>query len=113
MVCDLFVDAYRAGASGGDNAYATARGSRARLIEKIRELYDEIESLKQERDDYLRELEMINEDIPKDGTLGVSFHNGRYDAAFNAMFPGCTPDDLPFPDVETMAAAEEVEGANE
>ena len=33
--------------------------------------------------------------------------------AFDDMFDGCTPDDLPFPDVEELAPAEEVEGANE
>lgn len=107
MVCDLFVDAYRAGASGGDNAYATARGSRARLIEKIGELYKEIEDLKQELEaekhaySYLlmqhMELEALQEN-PNE-------LDSRLDPADYA--------DLPFPDVEDLAAAEEVEGANE
>ena len=33
--------------------------------------------------------------------------------AFDDMFDGCGPDDLPFPDVEDVAPAEEVEGAND
>ena len=33
--------------------------------------------------------------------------------AFDDMFDGCSPDNLPVPDLEDMAPAEEVEGANE
>lgn len=33
--------------------------------------------------------------------------------AFDAMFDGFGPDDLPFPDVEDLAPAEEVEGSDE
>ena len=33
--------------------------------------------------------------------------------AFDAMFPGCTPDDLPFPDVDDLAPASEVLGGEE
>lgn len=33
--------------------------------------------------------------------------------AFDNMFDGCSPDDLPFPDVDYLAPAEELEGSEE
>lgn len=63
MVCDLFVDAYRAGASGQDGNYGIARVSRAKLIEKIAELYDEIEDLKISNQAYDHVLTKKNEEI--------------------------------------------------
>ena len=108
MVCDLFVDAYRAGASGGDGNYGVARVSRAKLIEKIGDLYKEIDDLKQELEDerhaysYLlamyEELKVMQEN-PNELT------DSRLDPADYA--------DLPFPDVEELADAGEVEGADE
>ena len=108
MVCDLFVDAYRAGASGGDMAYNAARGSRARLIDKLGELYKEIEDLKQGLEaekhaySYLlmqhMELEALQEN-PNE-------HDDRLDPADYA--------DFPFPDVEGEAApASELLGGDE
>lgn len=122
MVCDLFVDAYRAGQSCGDLAYNVARGTRAKLIEKIAELYKEIEDLKQELEDErhafsyklagYEELKVRQENLKRFGDenpdirdMYPSFDDSRLDPADYA--------DLPFPDVEPMAAAEEVEGANE
>lgn len=138
MVCDLFVDAYRAGASGQDGNYGTARASRARLIEKISALYNEIGDLKSElehesynREQYQVELHAANMEThrlkkeirrlnkqldfqadPENYMESFEEVPDHHDA-FDAMFPGCTPDDLPFPDVEPLADAEEVEGANE
>lgn len=118
MVCDMFVDAYRAGASGQDGNYGTARVSRAKLIEKIGELYKEIEDLKQELEDerhaysYLlagyEELKLRHDNLKNILDMYPSFEkhdDSRLDPADYA--------DLPFPDVETMAAAEEVEGSDE
>ena len=112
MVCDLFVDAYRAGASGQDGNYGTARVSRAALIEKIREIYDEIEDLKISNQAYEHELTRQNDEICR-AKQHMNDLYGSAASAFGSMFEGCTPDDLPFPDIEPMAAAEEVEGANE
>ena len=154
MVCDLFVDAYRAGQSCGDLAYNAARGTRANLIDKIRELYAELEHESYEREHFEVELKKANEIIAaqKDEisrqqeeierrieekkaifngeppTLGMKLRLSNiygskltdtdeevpdHHDAFDAMFPGCTPDDLPFPDVEDLAPAEEVYGADE
>ena len=111
MVCDLFVDAYRAGASGAEHNYGAARGSRAHLIAKIGEVYaeleyesygreqKEVELLKATKENInLREqVRSLQETIRKltDTDEEVPDHHD----AFDAMFPGCTPDDLPFPDV--------------
>lgn len=125
MVCDLFVDAYRAGASCGDNAYATARGSRARLIEKLGELYKEIEDLKQELEDERRaysyllagyeELKVRHENLKKYGDENPDIRDmyPSFEKHDDSRLDPADYADLPFPDVETMAPAEEVEGAND
>ena len=154
MVCDLFVDAYRAGSSGAEHNYGAARNSRANLIEKIGEVYAELECESYHRErreaelikanneianlrDHVRNLE---EEIERRIEEKRDIFNGTpcpgmkrrlseiygskltdtdeevpdHHDAFDAMFPGCTPDDLPFPDVETgMAPAEEVLGGDE
>ena len=125
MVCDLFVDAYRAGQTCGDLAYNAARGTRARLIAKLGEVYAELESERYHREQFETELMKANNEIANlrdhmrslqetirkltDTDEEVPDHHD----AFDAMFPGCTPDDLPFPDVEDLAPAEEVYGADE
>ena len=152
MVCDLFVDVFRAGASGGDNAFATARGSRARLIDKIGELYAELEQESYHREEFVVELHNANMEIyrlkhERDHLHGqvvsqqetirkqcdeIRRLNKQLDFqadsenymesfeevpdhhdAFDTMFPGCTPDDLPFPDIEPLADADEVLGGDE
>lgn len=139
MVCDLFVDAYRAGQSCGDLAYNAARGTRASLIRKLGEVYAELESESYHREQFEVELQKANNELANlrdhvsnleeelerrieekkaifngtPPTLGMKLRLSNiygskltdpeevpdHHDAFDAMFPGCTPDDLPFPDV--------------
>ena len=132
MVCDLFVDAYRAGQSCGDLAYNAARGTRSRLIKELADLYAELEMESYRAEQNGVELKKANEEIDRlteeiyrrkeekaaifNGTpcpgmktrLSEIYGSKLTDPdeevpdhhdAFDAMFPGCTPDDLPFPDV--------------
>lgn len=147
MVCDLFVDAYRAGQSCGDLAYNSARGTRSRLIKELGEVYAELESESYHREQFETELMKANNEIANlkeeierrieekkaifngtPPTLGMKLRLSNiygskltdtdeevpdHHDAFDAMFPGCTPDDLPFPDVEDLAPASEVLGGDE
>ena len=153
MVCDLFVDAYRAGQSCGDLAYNAARGTRSRLIKELADLYAELESESYHREQFENELleanhkfegmrelynslqdeilrlheenDSLTEEIYRRKEEKAAIFNGTpcpgmktrlseiygskltdpdeevpdHHDAFDAMFPGCTPDDLPFPDV--------------
>lgn len=60
----------------------------------------------------LKHQQRINEELEY---LLNDIDDSRLEAkhAFDDMFDGCSPDNLPFPDLEDMAPAEEVEGANE
>lgn len=147
MVCDLFVDAYRAGQSCGDLAYNSARGTRSILIKELGEVYAELESESYHREQFETELMKANNEIANlkeeierrieekkaifngtPPTLGMKLRLSNiygskltdtdeevpdHHDAFDAMFPGCTPDDLPFPDVEDLAPASEVLGGDE
>lgn len=134
MVCDLFVDAYRAGQSCGDLAYNAARGTRANLIDKIRDLYAELEHESYEREQnqvallnankeninlreqvrsYQATIRKLTHCIDFEDITDTDDEVPDHHDAFDAMFPGCTPEDLPFPDVEDLAPAEEVDGADE
>lgn len=133
MVCDLFVDAYRAGQSCGDLAYNAARGTRSRLIKELGEVYAELEHESYHREQFEAELKQtieerdrLKEEIERRKEEKAAIFNGTpclgmknrlseiygskltdpdeevpdHHDAFDAMFPGCTPDDLPFPEVE-------------
>ena len=129
MVCDLFVDAYRAGASGGDLAYNAARGTRARLIAKFGLIYAELEQESYHREQFEVELNKANKRIEclqrdyndmrdvKDRLL--LFIREKDESLQEDDAPA--PDDmepelrdcLPFPDVEDLAPASELLGGDE
>ena len=160
MVCDLFVDAYRAGSSGNEHNYGAARGSRANLIAKLGEVYaelehesygreqKEIELLKATKENInLREqVRKLEEEIERRIEEKKSIFNGtpcpgmktrlseiygskltdpdNPDSPLWSDFEPTEDDipddgvkfseqDLPFPDVENLAPAEEVDGADE
>lgn len=125
MVCDLFVDAYRAGQSCGDLAYNAARGTRARLIKELSEVYAELEQESYHREQLEVELMKANNKLAnlrdqvrsQQETIRKLTEDDEevpdHHDAFDAMFPGCTPDDLPFPDVDDLAPASEVIGGRE
>lgn len=63
MVCDMFVDAYRAGQSCGDLAYNAARGTRSRLIKELGDVYAELESESYKREQLETELMKANNEL--------------------------------------------------
>ena len=160
MVCDLFVDAYRAGQSCGDLAYNAARGTRASLIRKLGEVYAELESESYHREQFETELMKANNEIANlrdqvsnlkeeierrieekkaifNGTPCLGMKNRLSEIYGSKLTDPDNPDsplwsdyepteddipddggkfseqDLPFPDVEVMAPAEEVLGGDE
>lgn len=118
MVCDLFVDAYRAGQSCGDLAYNAARGTRASLIRKLGEVYAELEHESYEREQFETELKKANNELGQEKEHVQSLystirklqaeiqrlHEERYvmadENALNNLFKDSTPEDLPFPEVD-------------
>ena len=112
MVCDLFVDAYRAGASGGDGNYGVARVSRARLIDALTDLYDDIEKVKRNHN---RDISDLKQEL-EDEKHAYSYLLTRYEELkVNQENPHELDDPLPFWDLdhEPLADAGEVEGSEE
>lgn len=119
MVCDLFVDAYRAGQSCGDLAYNAARGTRACLIRKLGEVYAELEQESYHREQFETELMKANNEIAnlRDlvAGLGPATTEASADAEGEALYDGdkFSEQDLPFPDVDDLAPASELLGGDE
>ena len=139
LIGNMFINAYVAGDRKDLDSFRSARADRDHLFDEIRELYAELENESYEREQFEVELQKAQHELEErrrthaklnmDGFYGkkISHVDDRslYPArkpeeevpdhhdAFDAMFPGCTPDDLPFPDVDDLAPAEEVEGSEE
>lgn len=134
MVCDLFVDAYRAGQSCGDLAYNAARGTRANLINKIRDVYAELEHESYQREQFEVELMKANNELANlrdqvrsqqetirkltltdpdntDSPLWSDYAPTEDDIPDDAV--KFSEQDLPFPDVEDLAPASELLGGDE
>ena len=120
MVCDLFVDAYRAGQSCGDLAYNAARGTRARLIAKLGEIYAELEQESYHREQLEVELMKANNELAnlrdqvrsQQGTIRKLTHTIDFCDIPDDGDKFSEPD-LPFPDVDDLAPASEVIGGRE
>ena len=129
MVCDLFVDAYRAGQSCGDLAYNAARGTRARLIKDLADVYAELEHESYEREQIQVELNKANKrieclqrdyndmrDVKDRLLLFIREKDERLQTEDCAGPDDMEPelrDCLPFPDVDDLAPASEVIGGDE
>ena len=138
MVCDLFVDAYRAGSSGAEHTYGAARNGRAKLIEAIMDLYAELEQESYKREQLEAELLKANEiiaaqkdEIKRRMKLRLSkIYGNKLTDPENPDSPLWSdyepteddiPDDggkfseqdLPFPDVDVCSPASELEGSDE
>ena len=130
MVCDLFVDAYRAGQSCGDLAYNAARGTRARLINNLGEIYAELEQESYHREQLEVELMKANNELAnlRDQVrsqqetirkLTLTDPANPDSPLWSDFAPG--PDDmepelrdcLPFPDVEDLEGASGLLGGDE
>ena len=120
MVCDLFVDAYRAGQSCGDPAYNAARGTRARLIAKLGEVYAELEQESYNREQFEVELMKANNELANLRDQVRSQQETIRKLTHTIDFCDIPDDgykfseqDLPFPDVDDLAPASEVLGGDE
>ena len=123
LIGNMFINAYVAGDRKDLDSFRSARADRDRMFDEIRELYAELEQdsynreqLQVELNKALHKLEGLQRDYEdmrdvKDRLLLFIRSKAEEDAepdeevpdhhdAFDAMFPGCTPDDLPFPEVE-------------
>ena len=130
MVCDLFVDTYRAGQSCGDMAYNAARGTRARLIKELADVYAELEHESYQREQFEVELMKANNELAnlRDQVrsqqetirkLTLTDPENPDSPAWSDFTPG--PEDmepelrdcLPFPDVEDLEGASGLLGGDE
>ena len=127
LIGDLFMDAYMAGQQTDMSSIQRARADRDRLLHEVKEVYLELESesynreqtqvelhktlkeLKAEKEMSARKEELLQKLLGPDEDEELPDHHD----AFDAMFPGCTPDDLPFPDVEDLTPASELLGGEE
>lgn len=57
-ICDLYVYSYMAGIRGSVEQWNSARVSRTKLFAMLDDLFEDIEKLTEERDDWRREAEM-------------------------------------------------------
>lgn len=147
LIGNMFTDTYVAGDRKDLDSFRIAKAQREHLYDEIRELYAELEmeSYRAEQNGVelkkaYEEIDRLNEDIDRRMKEKAAIFNGTpcpgmkkrlskiygsklteevpdHHDAFDAMFPGCTPDDLPFPDVAvaglgpaTTEASAEAEG---
>ena len=139
LIGNMFINAYVAGDRKDLDSFRSARADRDHLFDEIRELYAELENESYEREQFEVELQKAQHELEErrrtHAKLNMAEFYGKkishvddrslypsrepdeevpdHHDAFDAMFPGCTPDDLPFPDVDDLAPAEEVEGSDE
>ena len=139
LIGNMFINAYVAGDRKDLDSFRSARADRDHLFDEIRELYAELENESYEREQFEVELQKAQHELEErrrtHAKLNMAEFYGKkishvddrslypsrepdeevpdHHDAFDAMFPGCTPDDLPFPDVDDLAPAEEVEGSEE
>ena len=140
LIGNMFTDTYVAGARNDLVSFLDAKAQREELFAAVKDLYEEIADRGIRINDLLHELHHYREDVAEErrrthAKLNMAEFYGKkishvddrslypsrepdeevpdHHDAFDAMFPGCTPDDLPFPDVDDLAPAEEVEGSEE
>lgn len=125
LIADLFMDAYMAGQQTELSSYNRARADRDRLFDVVRDLYAELEHESYQREQFEVELMKANNELAnlrdqvrsQQETIRKLTEDDEevpdHHDAFDAMFPGCTPDDLPFPDVDDLAPASELLGGDE
>lgn len=109
LYAELEMESYRAEQNGVELKKAN---------EEIDQLQEEIERRKAEKADIFNGTPCLGMKLRLSEIYGSKITDPDEEVpdhhdAFDAMFPGCTPDDLPFPDVEDLAPAEEVEGSDE
>lgn len=62
-ICDLYIDSYMAGSRGNVEQWNSARVSRTKLFAMLDDLFEDIEKLTEERDDWRREAEMNEKEV--------------------------------------------------
>lgn len=134
LIGNMFINAYVAGDRKDLDSFRSARADRDHLFDEIRDLYAELEQESYEREQFESELKEEQDHVQSlYGTINKlqieiqRLHEERYmmadTTALKEAFAkyATIPDDadkfseqdLPFPDVEEMAPAEEVEGSDE
>lgn len=108
MIYELYMAAFTAGGKCTDVAIGYARAKRKELLDAVKVLWDEMDDLARENEDLQDDINRMHELLADDTDELPDHHD-----AFDAMFPGCTPDDLPFPDVEDLTPASELLGGDE
>lgn len=127
LIGNMFINAYVAGDRKDLDSFRSARADRDHLFDEIRELYAELEHESYEREQFENELQKAQHEL--EGLRhSVQLKNAEIRRLNELLY--CQEDaeacmemfddsdkfseqDLPFPDVEEMAPAEEVLGGDE
>ena len=113
LIGNMFTDTYVAGDRKDLDSFRIAKAQREHLYDEIRELYAELESESYHREQFEVELQKAQRELEERRRTPATNEasadaEGEEDYEFQTF---C--DDLPFPDVEEMAPASEVEGSEE
>ena len=106
MIYEMYMSAFMAGGRCDDVHIGQARAKRKELLDAVKTMCNEMDDLSRDFEELEEYSNRLREMLPDEE---VPDHHD----AFDAMFPGCTPDDLPFPDVDDLAPASELLGGDE
>lgn len=119
QITELFLCAYRAGETKLESDWMNVKALWKVALDQISDIYRQFEIMRDDMDGRNQELciqiDKLNDELDNlheilgDKIEEVPDHHD----AFDAMFPGCTPDDLPFPDVDVLAPASGLLGGDE
>jgi hypothetical protein len=142
LIGNMFINAYVAGDRKDLDSFRTARADRDHLFDEIRDLYAELESESYHREQFEVELQKAQHELEErrrtHAKLNMAEFYGKKISHVDdrSLYPASKPEDLkkafaeyatiipddadkfseqdlPFPDVEDVAPAEEVEGSDE
>ena len=120
LIGNMFINAYVAGDWKDLDSFRSARAYRDRLFDEVKELYAELEHESYEREQIQVELNKANKEIINLREQIRSYQSTVRKLTHCIDFDDIPDDsdkfseqDLPFPDVDDLAPAEEVEGSDE
>lgn len=111
MIYEMYMAAFMAGSRCDDVHIGQARAKREDLLTAVKFLWNETDDLardyEQLEEDMCRECDKLRDQVrSQQETIRKLTHTVDLEEvpdhhdAFDSMFPGCTPDDLPFPEVK-------------
>ena len=117
QITELFLCAYRAGETKLESDWLNVKALWKCALDQISDIYRQFEIMRDDMDgrnqELCKQIDDLNDEIDSLKAAWPDEEVTDHHDAFDAMFPGCTPDDLPFPDVEDLTPASELMGGDE